>query len=128
MGFIKKIGETALKVVKKVTDFVKAPLDMITKPFKDLVSKVCDMIPFGLGNLIKPFANQFLDTAAGCLAGGPMGGFLAMLGKMQPAAQAISGAVDCVDGAMKGGLGSLPKMPLDNLRSAFAYTQSKTLF
>ncbi len=127
MGFIKKIGKTALNVVKKVTSFIQAPLDMITKPFKSLIGKVCDKLPFGLGNLIKPFADKFLSSAVGYLAGGPLGGFLATLDKMKPTAQILGGVADCLDGSMKDGLGSLSKMPMSNIRNAFAFTQAKNL-
>ncbi|MBN1205731.1 MAG: hypothetical protein JXB05_12515 [Myxococcaceae bacterium] len=81
--FVGKVGDIAGKVANiggKVLNVISKPLDTLTSPIKKLAGGLLDKLPFGLGKLVKPLAEKLIDSAAGFLAGGPLGG-LGILGK-----------------------------------------------
>lgn len=78
-----KVGQIAGKVASigsKVLSIIQKPMDMLTAPIKKLAGGVLDKLPFGLGKMIKPFADKFIDGAASWLSGNVLGG-LGILGK-----------------------------------------------
>jgi uncharacterized protein YlaN (UPF0358 family) len=130
MGILQRIGSAVSSVTglaSKVLNLIRAPLDAITRPLASVVNKVLDKVPFGLGKLVKPFVNTFLNQAVAWLAGGPLGGFLSMMGKIAPTVDKLATVVNVADAALKGGLKSLPQAALSNAQNAFAYTQAQSL-
>jgi hypothetical protein len=137
MSFFSSIGnffskatsvvDTVTKIADKVTSFIKAPLDMITKPLQGALDGLADKLPFGLGKVVKPFVDKFLPTALSWLAGGPLGGFFGMLTKIAPTAEKIDSVLDTVDGAMDKGIGGLSDLAKQNLTNGTAWTQAQSL-
>lgn len=130
MGFFNSIGKAISSVTKfanKALNFIKAPLDFVTKPLQNVLGKVADKLPFGLGKLVKPFIGTFLNQGLAWLAGGPLGGFLGLMNKIAPTAEKIVGILNMADSAVNGGLKNLPDAALSNARNAFAYTHAQSL-
>ncbi|WP_224240626.1 hypothetical protein [Hyalangium gracile] len=77
------VGKIAGKVANiggKVLNIINKPMEALTSPIKKLAGGVLDKLPFGLGKMIKPFADKFIDGAASFLSGNVLGG-LGVLGK-----------------------------------------------
>lgn len=130
MGFFDGIGKVLSKVTSfanKALSFIKAPLAAITKPLTDVVGKVLDKLPFGLGKLAKPFVETFMTQGLAWLAGGPLGGFMSLLGKIAPTAEKIVGILNTADQAINGGLRNMQQPALENAQNAIAYTQAQSL-
>jgi len=126
-GSIGKVFSKITSVVDKVTSFLNKPLEFLTKPLQGLVDGVLSKLPFGIGNFIKPFADTFLSNAVGWLAGGPLGGVLSTLSNVAGVANKVDSVMDTVNGALNGGLASLPQAALQNAQNAFAFTQAQEL-
>jgi len=130
MGFLSGIGKLVSKVTSfadKALSFIKAPLDFVMKPLQGALEKVADKLPFGLGKVVKPFIGQFLSSAAGWLAGGPLGGFFSMLPKIANTAEKINDVLHLVDGALNGGIGGLPDEAKENVTEGTAWAQAQSL-
>lgn len=135
MSFFSKIGgfiHTVTGIADKVLNFVKAPIDAITKPLTGLVDKLADKLPFGLGNVVKPFVDKFMGTAVAWLAGGPLGGLFAMITKIEPTVETVDNVLHAVDGALNaggtpGGVKGLPPPARDNVQNIFAYAHAQAL-
>ena len=88
-GFFRRavdfVGRAA-SVVQKGLDFIQKPLNVLTKPLSGMVGKVLDKLPFGLGNVLKPLADKFLNNALSFLAPGGMG----LLGALTKAVPSLS--------------------------------------
>jgi hypothetical protein len=96
MGFLSGIGKVLGGIGKvagvvgqvaggvgKVANFLKNPLASLTGPIKSAVGGLLDKLPGGIGQMVKPFAEKFLDKGLAFLAKGPLGG-LGFLAKAQP--------------------------------------------
>lgn len=130
MGLFSGIGKVFSKVtsfVNKVADFVKKPLDFVMKPLQGLVGKVLDKLPFGLGNLIKPFADKFLSSALGFLAGGPLGGLFSMISKASNVIGTVQDVLNGVNGVLNGGTQNLPAPAQENLQEGTAWSIAQGL-
>ena len=137
MSFFSSIGNffskatsvvaTVPKIADKVTSFIKAPLDTITKPLNGVLDGLADKLPFGLGKMVKPYIDKFLPTALSWLAGGPLGGFFGMLNKIAPTVEKIDNVIDTVDKAMDKGIGGLTDLAKQNLTNGTAWTQAQSL-
>ncbi|MCP3166665.1 hypothetical protein [Myxococcus qinghaiensis] len=85
-GLAKGIGDALGKVSEalgKVSGLLDKGLSAITGPLKDIVGKALDNLPFGIGQLAKPFADKFIDNGLSMVAGGPLAGVSSMLGQAQ---------------------------------------------
>lgn len=83
-----KVGDIAGKVANigsKVLNVISKPMEALTSPIKNLVGGFLDKLPFGLGKMIKPFAEKFIDGAASFLSKNVLGG----LGVMSKAAKTV---------------------------------------
>jgi hypothetical protein len=134
MSFFGNIGKAIGGFVHKATSFadkalsiLKAPLDFITKPIQGLMDKVLDKLPFGLGNLVKPFADKFLSMGINWLAAGPLGGLMSTLSTVAGVAGKVDDVLHTVDSALNGGIASLPDPAKQNAQNAFAFTQAQEL-
>lgn len=135
MSFFSSIGKalggivhTVTDVADKVTGFLKAPLDFITKPIQGLMDGVLDKLPFGIGSFVKPFADKFLSMGIGWLAAGPLGGFMSTLSSVSGVADKIDSVLHVVDGALNGGVSSLPDPAKQNVQTGAAWAQAQGLF
>ena len=129
MGGIGKIIHKVAGIAGKVAGFISNPLSAITKPLTGLVDKLADKLPFGLGKLVKPFADKFLSMGISWLAGGPLGGVMGMLGKIAPTVGKISDVLNGIDGVVNGGKGiaSLAQPALQNAQNIFAFQHAQSL-
>lgn len=131
MGFLGGLGKIVSGItgfVDKALSFVKKPLDFVMKPLTGIVDKLADKLPFGLGNLVKPFVNKFLGSAVGWLAGGPLGGVMSLISKAAPTIQTIDNVLHVADGALNGGFKGLPQTALSNAQNIFSSATANTLF
>jgi hypothetical protein len=96
MGFLGGIGKALSGIGKvagvvgqvaggigKIANFLKNPLETLTGPIKNAVGGLLDKLPGGIGQMVKPFVDKFLDKGLSFLAKGPLGG-LGFLAKAQP--------------------------------------------
>jgi hypothetical protein len=130
MSLFSSIGKalhSVTGIVDKVTSFLKAPLDAITKPLQGLVDGLLDKLPFGIGSFVKPFADKFLGSAIGFLAGGPLGGLMSTLSSVAGVAEKIDGVLDTVDGVVNGGIANLPDAAKQNVQDGAAWAQAQGL-
>jgi phage-related protein len=129
MGGFGKILSKVTSVVSTVSSFISNPISAITKPLTGLVDKLADKLPFGLGKLVKPFADKFLGMGVSWLMGGPLGGLTSMLGKIAPTVGKISDVLNTVNGAVNGGKGltSLAGPALQNAQNIFANQHAQAL-
>ena len=130
MGFLSGIGKVFHKVasvVEKGLSFIQAPLNFVMKPLENVLDKVADKLPFGIGKIIKPFISTFLNSAIGCLAGGPLGGLFSIVNKVADTAGKIDDVLHLVDGTLNGGIASLPDEAKANLTEGTAWSQAQTL-
>lgn len=131
MSFLSGLGKalhTVTGIADKVLSVVKAPLDFITKPLIGLANKLLDKLPFGLGKIVEPFADMFLQSAVGWMAGGPLGGIMSMISAAEPTVQTIDTVLHVADSAVNGGLKSLPALALENAQNLFSFAHAQTLF
>ena len=131
MSFFSSIGKAlsgALHTVTQVADFIRKPLDMITKPLQSLIDPILDKLPFGIGSFIKPFADKFLTSAIGFLAGGPLGGLMATLTSVDGVVDKVDDVLHTVDGVVNGGISNLPAAALSNVQEGSAWAQAQSLF
>ncbi|MBS2031291.1 MAG: hypothetical protein JST54_25555 [Deltaproteobacteria bacterium] len=131
MSFFSSIGKAlggVLHTVTQVADFIKKPLDMITKPLQSLIDPLLDKLPFGIGSFIKPFADKFLSSAIGFLAGGPLGGLMATLTSVDGVVDKVDDVLHTVDGVVNGGISNLPQAALSNVQEGTAWSQAQSLF
>ncbi|MFN7133908.1 MAG: hypothetical protein ACK4N5_17665 [Myxococcales bacterium] len=130
MGLLSGIGKAIGKVTSianKVLSFVKKPMDFVMKPLEGVLGKLADKLPLGLGNLVKPFIGKFLSTGLSWLAGGPLGGFLGLLGKVAPTVEKVANVLNMADKAINGGLKNLPQPALENAQNIAAHAHAQTL-
>ena len=86
---LKTIGNIAGTVgnvaggIGKVANFLKNPLETLTGPIKNAVGGLLNKLPGGIGKMVQPFVEKFLDKGLAFLAKGPLGG-LGFLAKAQP--------------------------------------------
>ena len=125
MGFmnigkaLKTIGDIAGTVGKvaggigKVANFLKNPLETLTGPIKSAVGGLLDKLPGGIGQMVKPFAETFLDKGLAFLAKGPLGG-LGFLAKAQPTIGKIADLAQKV-GDLAGKVKAFSENPLGQL-------------
>lgn len=135
MSFFSNIGKAlggfvhkATHIADVVTGILKKPLDFVMKPLTGLVDKICDKLPFGIGSFVKPFAEKFLSLGVNWLAAGPLGGFMATLSTVSGVADKVDAVLHTVDGAINGGVKSLPEPAKQNVQEGFAYSQAQELF
>jgi hypothetical protein len=135
MSFFSSIGKAlggfvhkATHIADVVTGILKKPLDFVTKPLSGLVGKICDKLPFGIGSFIKPYAQKFLSMGINWLAAGPLGGFMATLQQVSGIADKVDSVLHTVDGALNGGVASLPAPAKQNAQEGFAFAQAQELF
>jgi hypothetical protein len=131
MGFLGGIGKafhSIVNVVDKGLSILKAPLDFVMKPVEKVLDKVADKLPFGLGNVVKPFISTFLNSAVGFLSGGPLGGLFSMMSNVADKASKIDDILHTIDGALNGGISGLPDLAKDNLTEGTAWSQAQNLF
>ncbi|MBJ6760857.1 hypothetical protein JGU66_08785 [Myxococcaceae bacterium JPH2] len=133
-GITKAIGNIAKTVSKvaggianiagKALSFIQSPLKMLTDPLKKLAGGVLDKLPFGIGKMIKPFADKFIDSGASMLLGGPLGG-LASLAKFAPTVKSIGDIATGVKGVADK-VGALSSQPAQqNFQQLMAWGQAK---
>ena len=135
MSFFGSIGKalggvvhSVTSIADKVTNILKAPLDFVTKPIQGLMDGVLDKLPFGIGNFIKPFADQFLNMGVSWLAAGPLGGFMSTLSSVSGVASKIDDVLHVADNALNGGISSLPDPAQQNVQTGAAWAQAQGLF
>jgi hypothetical protein len=121
-----KILHTATGIADGVLGFLKAPVDSITKLVAPMMDKLLDKLPFGLGSLVKPFAEKFLGSAVGWLARGPLSGVMNFLGKCEPTVEKLDGILHTLDKAVNGFIG-LPPPALDNVRNIAAFEHARRI-
>jgi len=130
MSFFSKIGsafKSVVGTVGKVLDVVKAPMDFLMKPIQGALEKVADKLPFGLGNVVKPFIGTFLNSAVGWLSGGPLGGFFSLMSNVANTAGKIDDMLHTVDNMLGGGILGLPQEAQENVAEGTAWAQAQTL-
>lgn len=76
-GIAGKIGSA----LSQVSGLVDKAMSAITGPLKGMIGNLLDKLPFGIGQLAKPFADKFIDNGLAMVAGGPLGGVASMFGK-----------------------------------------------
>ena len=76
-GIAGKIGSA----LGQVSGLVDKAMSAITGPLKGMIGGLLDKLPFGIGQLAKPFVDKFIDNGLAMVAGGPLGGVASMLGK-----------------------------------------------
>jgi hypothetical protein len=100
-----KVSEVAGKVIDfggKALSIIQKPLDVLTSPIKKLAGGLLDKLPLGLGNFLKPVVEKLIDSAAGFLAGGPLGGVGILtkaaktVGEIVKVAETVKGVADKV--------------------------------
>jgi hypothetical protein len=106
-GVIKAIGNVAGKVASvagkvadiggKVLNVIQKPMEALTSPIKNMAGGLLDKLPFGLGKIVKPFADKLIDGAASFLSKGPLGG-LSILGKAAKTVGDITNIAETVKG------------------------------
>jgi hypothetical protein len=95
-----KVGGIASKIANignKAINLIKAPLETLTNPIKKLAGGFLDKLPFGLGKMIKPFADKFIDGAGSFLQKNVLGG-LGILTKATKTAGDIANIAETVKG------------------------------
>ena len=134
MSFFSNIGKALGGIVHTVTSFadkavsfLQKPLDFVTKPLQGLMDKVLDKLPFGIGSFVKPFADKFLGMAINWLAAGPLGGVMSMLTTAATTVDKVDSVLHAVDGALNGGVASLPAPALANAQDAFSFAHAQAL-
>jgi len=130
MSWFSKIGSaisTVAKVANKALEFIKKPMESVVGPLTNVVNKVVDKLPGGIGNLVKPYVGKFLDKGLAWAAQGPLSGFMNMLNKIAPKAEKVVDILNQVDQLVNGGVKNLPEKALENARNAFAYTHAQSL-
>lgn len=100
-----KVGGIAGKVADiggKILKVAQSPLSALTDPIKKLAGGFLDKLPFGLGNLVKPFAEKLIDSGASFLsknvlgATGILGKATKTIGDVVKLAEGIKGVADKV--------------------------------
>jgi hypothetical protein len=140
MGFLSSIGN-ALKTVGniagtvgkvaggigKVANFLKNPLETLTGPIKSAVGGLLDKLPGGIGQMVKPFVDKFLDKGLSFLAKGPLGG-LGFLAKAQPTIAKIADLAQKV-GEMAGKVKAFSENPMGalNFQNIIAHSHAAKL-
>jgi len=132
-GIGKFVGNVARGVAKvagavsKVANFIKQPLDLLMAPVKNVVGNLLDKLPFGIGNLVKPFVDKFLDSAVSFLAAGPLGG-LSFLAQAMPTIEKIADLAEKVGSVATKVADQLSPQATSNLAHTFAYAQAQKLY
>jgi hypothetical protein len=133
MGFLKGIVKGAAnalgnvgKTLGKVADFLQSPLKAFTEPLKQMVGGFLDKLPFGLGNVFKPFVNTFLDNPLAFVGGGPLGG-LGMLSQAAGSVRQLSDLATNVSGQLNQFADALPGPALGNVQNIFAHSHARLL-
>ncbi len=134
MGFFGGIGRffsravsfvgRAASIIQKGLDFIQKPInELISKPLSGLLGKVLDKLPFGIGNLVKPLVDKFLNNALSFLAPGGVG----LLGALAKAVPSLSKLTDIAKtvGDVVGGINKmgLPQAQ-SNITELFASAQA----
>ena len=68
LGGLGSVAGKAASVLGKISGMVQKGMSALTGPVKGLVGKMLDKLPFGIGQLAKPFANKFIDNGLSMLA------------------------------------------------------------
>lgn len=133
MGFVKSIVKGAAgalgnigKSLGKVADFLQNPLKTFTEPLKKLAGGFLDKLPFGLGNVFKPFVNKFLDNPLAFVGGGPLGG-LGMLSQASGSVRQLADLATNVSGQLNKFADMLPGPALGNVQNIFAHSHAQLL-
>jgi phage-related protein len=123
MGFLGGITK-AIGGIAKTVGGIAGKMDALTSPIKNLAGGLLDKLPFGLGKLVKPFADKLIDGAASFLAGGPLGG-LGFLTKAAKTIQDITKIAETVKGvADKVGAFTNNPTGLSNFQNIIAAAQA----
>ncbi|AFE07858.1 hypothetical protein D7V80_40845 [Corallococcus sp. CA054B] len=137
MGGIGKIVSSVAKTVSniaggvaniagKALNFVQNPVGALAGGLKGIAGGLLDKLPFGLGNLAKPFVDKFIDSGASMLSQGPLAG-LNKLTQFAPTVKSIADIATTVkQGADK--VGALASQPAQqNFQNLMAYGQAQLI-
>ncbi|WP_223640289.1 hypothetical protein [Corallococcus sp. EGB] len=137
MGGIGKVVSSVAKTVSniaggvaniagKALNFVQNPMGAIAGGLKGIAGGLLDKLPFGLGNLAKPFVEKFIDSGASLLSKGPLAG-LSQLTKFAPTVKTIGDIATTVkNGADK--VGALASQPAQqNFQNLIAHGQAQLI-
>ena len=133
MGFVGRVFRSVTRAVGRVAgfvtkglDFLQKPLSVLTKPLSGMLGKVLDKLPFGIGKLVKPLVDKFLNNALSFLAPGGVG----LLGALTKAVPSLSKLTDIAKtvGDVAGGISKLTNpQAQSNITEIFAFAQSKLI-
>ncbi len=120
---VSKVASTVGNIAGNVKNLLSAPLSQLAAPIKGLVGKALDKLPFGIGNMIKPFAEKFMDKGLSALSGTTLGG-LGVFAKAMPTVSKIADlATKIADVANRVGQ-EFPAQGKLNLANIFAHAQA----
>lgn len=130
-SFASKVSDIAGKVADiggKVLNVIQKPMDALTSPIKNLAGGLLDKLPFGLGKIVKPFADKLIDGAASFLSKGPLGG-LSILGKAAKTVGDVTNIAETVKGVADK-VGAFANNPLGqgNFQNIIAFAQAQHIF
>jgi hypothetical protein len=134
MSFFSSIGKALGGVVHTVTNFadkalniLQKPLDFVTKPIQGLMDGLLDKLPLGIGTFVKPFADKFLSMGINWLAAGPLGGVMSFISSAAKTVGTVDSVLHTIDGALNGGVQSLPDPAKQNVQNAIAFAHAQAL-
>jgi hypothetical protein len=119
---VSSVAGGVANIAGKALSFVQNPMGAIAGGLKGLAGGLLDKLPFGLGNLAKPFVDKFIDSGASMLSQGPLAG-LNKLTQFAPTVKSIADIATTVkNGADK--VGALATQPAQqNFQNMMAYAQ-----
>ena len=121
---VSKVAGTVGNIAGNVKNLLSAPLSQLAAPIKGLVGKALDKLPFGIGNMIKPFAEKFMDKGLSALSGTTLGG-LGIFAKAMPTVSKIADlATKVADVANRVGQ-EFPAAGKANLANIFAHAHAQ---
>ena len=123
---VSKVAGTVSNIAGNVKNLMSAPLSQLAAPLKGLADKALDKLPFGIGKMIKPFADKFMDKGLSSLEGATLGG-LGVFAKAMPTISKIADlAGKIADGANRIGQ-EFPAAGQANLQNIFAHAHAQKI-
>lgn len=123
---VSKVAGTVSNIAGNVQNLLKAPLSQLAQPIKDMVGKALDKLPFGIGNMIKPFADKFMDKGLSSLQGSTLGG-LGVFAKALPTIGKIADLASKIADVSNRVGQEFPAAGQSNLANIFAHAQAAKL-